>query len=71
MEISPPDRVSPSLGPAGKRDRGCSPLSVQALESRQMLAGDIEQLYDVVHGIASFYIHCPATCDDVVQDTVI
>ena len=69
--MSSPDRANPSLRPEDKRDRDVRRLAYEALESRQMLAGEIEQLYDVVHGIASSYIYCPATCDDVVQDTVI
>lgn len=46
-------------------------LGFEALEQRQLLAGDIEHLYDMVHDIAASYIQCPATCDDVVQETVI
>ena len=46
-------------------------LTFESLEHRRLLASDIEQLYDVVHDIASTYISCPATCDDVVQDTMI
>ena len=46
-------------------------LGFESLEQRQLLAGDIEHLYDVIHDMASSYIQCPATRDDVVQETVI
>ena len=46
-------------------------VGFESLEDRRLLASDIQHLYGVVHDIASTYISCPATCDDVVQDTVI
>ncbi|MCH2128134.1 MAG: sigma-70 family RNA polymerase sigma factor [Pirellulaceae bacterium] len=61
----PNDRLS-----VGRRQKRQS-LTFESLEQRRLLASDIEHLYGLVHDIASTYIHCPATCDDVVQETVI
>ena len=59
-----------SVNSNGRRHKRQS-LTFESLEQRRLLASDIEHLYGVVHDIASTYIHCSATCDDVVQDTVI
>jgi len=60
-----------SMAPEHRRRHKRQSLTFESLEQRRLLASDIEHLYDVVHDIASTYISCPATCDDVVQDTVI
>ena len=63
-----PKRPAPLSHSGGRSPRR---LSYEALEDRRLLASDIAHLYDVVHDFASAQISCPATCDDVVQETVI